>query len=274
MPVEPINGFEMAYEVSGSGPLVVFVHGGVGGIVQRLQHERPWWVDEIFAPHFTVATYDRRACGRSEIPESGYDIETFAEDLHALVQHLGMAQTYVIGSSAGGPIAMQYALAYPDEVSGLVLVNTAADLLTGEGSERLRKEFEQRRAAGPDALPEPPEGADAATFEATTRLRELIRQLPDEERRRAFEGWEKTIRAYEALDLTPRVYELKMRTYILHGRDDELVPPAAAYALSNRIPRSEARIIGAERHGLLGRRNSGAAELILDRLLKWEQQPA
>lgn len=274
MPVESINGFQMAYDVAGSGPAVAFVHGGFGGIERRFESGRPWWVDELFAPHFTVITYDRRACGRSEIPEDGYDIETFAADLHELLRRLGVAQASVIGSSAGGPISMQFGLTYPEELRALVLVNTAPDLLTGEGSEPLRERLARQRVAGPDALPDPPEGADAATYESTMRLRELIRQLPAEERRQAFEGWDKTVRAYEALDLTPRLYQLKMPVYVLHGRDDEVVPAASAYKLSNSIPNASARVMGAERHGLMMRRDSGAAELVLEQLLKWEEQPA
>ena len=274
MPVELINGFRMAYDVTGGGPPVVFVHGGFGGAARRFEASRPWWVDELFARQFTVVTYDRRGCGRSEVPEDGYDMETFAADLHELLGHVGMAPAYLIGSSAGGPIAIQFALTYPAEVRALVLVNTAADLLTSEQSESLREGLAQQRAAGPDALPEPPRGADAPTYEATARLRELIKQLPAEERRQLFDGWDKTVRAYTSLDLTPRLHELQMRTYVLHGRDDEVVPASAAYKLANSIPNASARIIGAERHGLMTRRDSGAAELVLEQLLKWEEHPA
>jgi pimeloyl-ACP methyl ester carboxylesterase len=274
VPTATINGFELAYERRGNGPPVVFVHGGFGGITGRLEPARQWWVDELFAPHFTVVTYDRRACGRSGIPDEGYTIETFAEDLHGLLQHLGISTSYVIGSSAGGPIALEHALTHPDAVRGLVLVNTAPDLLTGEQSQPLRERLAAQRAAGPDALPELAEGADPESYQAAIRLRELIRQLPAEERRQAFEGWDRTVRAYETVNLTPRLHQLTMPVYILHGRADEVVPAASAYKLSNDIPRSSARIMSGERHGLLARRESGAAEYILEWLLAQAEQPA
>ena len=51
-----------------------------------------------------------RAAGRSETPEDGYSVPNYASDLSALLDHLGVGQAHILGSSAGGPIALRFAL--------------------------------------------------------------------------------------------------------------------------------------------------------------------
>jgi 3-oxoadipate enol-lactonase len=268
VPEAMINGFRMAYEVTGSGHPLVFVHGGFGDIAMRFEPRRPWWVDELFAKHYTVVTYDRRGCGLSEAPDGPYYMETFVEDLRGLLQHLEIERAHVMGSSAGGPIAIQYASTYPDAVECLVLVNTAPDLLVREDADELRRLLDEREAHGPDRLPEEPPEADATERERVARLREQILDVPAEERRRAFEGWRANVRAYRDLDLTPMLWRLLMPVCIIHGAEDRLVPAAAAYGMSGKIKHSVTRVRVEEPHGLLLRRESGAAEYILE----WLQQ--
>ena len=79
---------------------------------------------DALAVRYQCVFYDRRACGQSEAPPDGYDIPTCARDLRGLLAHLGIRRAHILGSSAGGPIAMQFALDYPEMTDRLVLVNT------------------------------------------------------------------------------------------------------------------------------------------------------
>lgn len=266
-----INGLRMAYEVTGSGPPLAFIHGGFGGVESRLERARPWWVDELFAPHFTVITYDRRACGLSAITDDGYSLENFAADLRGLLAHLGIERAHVMGSSAGGPIALQYALNYAETVDMLVLINTAPDLLAGEQGEPLRRLLDARIARGPDALPEVPAEATPAERARVERLRDQVAALPAAERRRAFDAYVKTIAAYDGIDLSDDLVLLQMPVFIIHGSDDDLVPVAGAYKLSHAIRRSSTRIRAGEGHGLSTRREAGAMELVLEWLQRMEE---
>lgn len=270
-----INGFRMAYEVTGSGPPLVFVHGGFGGIESRFLPRRPWWVDELFAAHYTVVTYDRRGCGLSECPDGPYFMETLVEDLHGLIEYLGLERPHIMGSSAGGPIAIQYAATYPERMQYLVLVNTAPDLLVREDATELRRLLAEREAAGPDWLPEAPPEADAAERARIAHLRAQILAVPPAERQRAFAAWQANVQAYRDLDLTPMLERLQMPVYIIHGFEDRIVPPAAAWeTMAGKIKRSTTRVRAGEGHGLLNRRESEAAQYILEWLRERDRMRA
>lgn len=113
----PVNGTQLYIESEGSGPPVVFLHGF------GLNH-RMW--DAQFAPfaqHFRVIRYDARGFGRSALP--GDKPYSHADDLKALLEHLGIARTHLVGLSMGAMIAMEFDLTYPVMVERLVLVDSA-----------------------------------------------------------------------------------------------------------------------------------------------------
>lgn len=107
------NGGRIYYEVNGDGPALTLIHAGVANLRQ--------WDEQVpaFAERFRVVRYDTRTFGRTtsenvEISNRG--------DLAALLDHLGVTQTAVLGLSRGGSIAVDFTLAYPDRVSALVAV--------------------------------------------------------------------------------------------------------------------------------------------------------
>lgn len=111
----PADGTSLYYETAGVGSPVVLLHPGQGGCVL--------W-DRQFAPlarEFHVTRYDARGFGRSERPDAPFSTH---EDLRALLDALGLARTALVGISGGGLTAIDFAIAYPDRVSALVLVNS------------------------------------------------------------------------------------------------------------------------------------------------------
>ena len=100
------------YEVFGEGHPLVFLHDG-------LVHREVWDAQvAAFAPDYRVIRYDRPGYGRSDPPDSAY---SNVEDLEALLGHLGIDRAVIIGSSAGGGLAIDYALEHPERVEALVL---------------------------------------------------------------------------------------------------------------------------------------------------------
>ena len=100
------------YEASGQGPVVVLVHDG-------LLHRETWESQfPAFAGPHRVIRYDRRGYGRSDPPRTPFSNH---EDLHALLKALKVERATLIGCSYGGLLAIDYALAHPEIVSGLVL---------------------------------------------------------------------------------------------------------------------------------------------------------
>jgi pimeloyl-ACP methyl ester carboxylesterase len=112
------NGVELWVEQAGDGEDVLFVSG--------LADEGACWVDQVrgLADRFRVTTFDNRGVGRSATPDGPFRIEDFAADTVALLDALGIGSAHVVGSSMGGAIAQELALAHPERVRSLVLNGT------------------------------------------------------------------------------------------------------------------------------------------------------
>jgi len=112
------DGARLHYDLSGdqAGEPIVFVHG--------FSLDRRVWDDQLpaFGTVHRVLRYDARGFGRSSLPTTEYD---HADDLRALVDHLGLGPVHLVGLSMGGGIAARFALAHPDATRSLVLVDAA-----------------------------------------------------------------------------------------------------------------------------------------------------
>ena len=113
-------GARLVYETAGTGPAVVLVHGF--GLDLRM------WDPQAgdLAARFRVVRYDCRGFGASG-PFDPAVPYTHAGDLVALLDHLGAGQAVLVGLSFGGRVALQAALAAPDRVRGLVLLDAVLD---------------------------------------------------------------------------------------------------------------------------------------------------
>jgi pimeloyl-ACP methyl ester carboxylesterase len=116
---------KLHYDITGSGPLTVaLIHGLAAsgetwnGLVERL------------APRHRVLTWDLRGHGRSAAPDGPYTRIDLAGDLAAVLDDARIERTVVLGHSAGGVIALQFALDHPERTAGLVLVGTASECNT------------------------------------------------------------------------------------------------------------------------------------------------
>jgi non-heme chloroperoxidase len=94
---------EIHYEDQGSGNPIVLIHGYPldGNSWERQERE-------LLAGGYRVISYDRRGFGRSSQPTVGYDYDTFAADLHALLEHLDLTDTVLAGFSMGSGEVTRY----------------------------------------------------------------------------------------------------------------------------------------------------------------------
>ena len=116
---------ELYYEDHGSGSPVVLIHGWpLSG--RSWEKQVPALVD---AGH-RVITYDRRGFGKSSQPWEGYDYDTFAADLEALLSHLDLQDVTLVGFSMGGGEIARYIGNYgTDRVSKAVLASAVPPYL-------------------------------------------------------------------------------------------------------------------------------------------------
>lgn len=275
MPTAHVNGTELQYQVRGSGPPIAFIHGGYGGAASTVLPLDDAWVN-TFIDSFSVVTYDRRNAGGSQYAYTPYALDDLAADLRALLLHLGIPRSVIIGSSAGGPIAITYALAYPEAVTALVLPNTSARLWRHPERERPAEGVRSRsavlKAQGPEATyalieeqrlgntavnisprgrgPAPP-GMARELVQRERRTQALVAALPRQMRMQYDVGELLNQAAYLDSDLRPRLGELRMPTLVLHGDADTQVPYDLGRELAESIAGARMVTVQGAGHGLM-----------------------
>lgn len=109
-----LDGGTIAYDLAGTGPLVVLAHG-----MGDSRHSYRFLAPALVAAGYRVASTDIRGCGESSLGWDGYSRTDVAGDLLALVRHLG-GPAVIVGHSISGGAATIAATTAPDLVSGLV----------------------------------------------------------------------------------------------------------------------------------------------------------
>lgn len=122
MPTINANGVNLHYEINGNGKeTIVFSHGLLwSGKMFREQVK-------YFQDRYTCVTYDHRGQGQSQVPASGYDMDTVYQDAVALIEKLNLAPCHFLGLSMGGFVGMRIASRRPELLKSLMLLETSAD---------------------------------------------------------------------------------------------------------------------------------------------------
>jgi len=123
-----VNGINLYYEIHGSGRPLVLLHGG-------LMHSGLFGpVLDMLAKDHKVITPDLQGHGRTADIDRPIDTRFMADDLAALLDHLGIDKADVVGYSMGGGAALQLAVRHPDKIRRLVLVsaNVRRDAIPAE----------------------------------------------------------------------------------------------------------------------------------------------
>ena len=245
MPYADINGARLFYESLGDGTPLLFIHGGYGGIATTLAPRAPHAIRDVL-PRDQIRTilYDRRNAGASSYGLEHYSTATLGADALGLLDHLGIARAIIVGTSAGGPIALQLALSTPERVIALCLPNTGASLASMERAQGKTREALVMRSYS--------EG-DRAVFEARkTSLRTpAVESASEEDLFRCSVGEIRNFEAYLNIDFSARLGELNMPVLIVHGTADQTVPFAWGEALHRAIPQSEFVPIEGGMHGIV-----------------------
>ena len=122
MPKTFINGVNIYYESHGSGFPLVFTYG-LGGSTKR-------WAGQIpaFSQRYRFIIWDPRGHGQTDSPPhpEQYGLHKSAEDLHGLLNHLGIDKAYVGGLSMGAGAAALFTINHPERVAALVITDSAS----------------------------------------------------------------------------------------------------------------------------------------------------
>jgi len=249
------DGTDIYYKDWGTGPAVVFSHGW------------PLCSDSWEAQMMHLATngfrciaHDRRGHGRSSQPWTGNDMDTYADDLHELIEKLHLKDAVLIGFSAGGGEVARYVgrhgtkrVAQIGLISAVppLMLKTAAnpgglpmEIFDGirQNSLQDRSQLYRDMASGP-------------FFGANRKGAKVSQGVMDSFWRQGMMAGHKNtfdcIKAFSETDFTQDLKKIDVPTLIVHGDDDQIVPLAASGLLSSTMVNGSAlKVYEGAPHGL------------------------
>lgn len=139
--VSAADGVPIHYSVQGKGePALVFIH--CGGCNRHL------WDDQVsaFAKNHKVVTIDLPGHGESGQGRKSWSVESYGDDVKRVVEKLNLKRVVLIGSSMGGPIALEATKRMPERVVAIVPVDTLHNVENKLPPEQLEEVYKQLRA--------------------------------------------------------------------------------------------------------------------------------
>src|SRR6266850_368731 len=219
-------------DTGGNGVPVVLIHAATGS-------SRVWenQLPAFTAAGYRVVAYDRRGFGRSMIDPAGVQPGTGADDLLALVDQLGIDRLHLIGTAAGGGIALDFALSFPQRLRSLVVANAVG----GVQDEDYLELGQRIRPAPPfDALPPDFRELGPSYRAANPGGTQRWLELEHTSRPQGSPPPAQTMRNRITFAL---LEEIKVPTLLLTGDADLYAPPAVLRLFAARIKNSESVVV-------------------------------
>ncbi len=248
------DGTELYYKDWGTGQPVVFSHGW------PLTADA--WEDQMLflgARGFRCIAHDRRGHGRSSQPWDGNDMDTYADDLNELVEHLDLRDAIHVGhSTGGGEVARNIGRHGTQRVAKAVLISAVPPLMlkTAANPGGLPIEaFDQIRAGVQADRSQFFKDLSAPFYGANRPGSKVSQGLCDSFWLQGMVGGIKglydCIKAFSETDFTGDLKKMDVPTLLIQGDDDQIVPFADASALSVKlIPGARLEVYKGAPHGL------------------------
>lgn len=201
-----LNGLHLYYEIHGAGRPLILLHGGLAS------SEMFGPIIPMLAKNHQVIAVDLQGHGRTADIDRPIDLGLMADDIAALIDHLGLAKPDLVGYSLGGGVAMQTAAKYPDKVGKLV---AASQNLTPDAIDpALRAQQVVVNAAAAEFMQDTP----------MYKLYQKVAPRPEDFGRLLDKIGEMMKEDYDHTDV---VLALKVPTLIVHA-DADMAPPSHA----------------------------------------------
>ncbi len=251
---ENSSDIKLYYKDWGTGQPIVFSHGW------PLSADA--WEDQMFflSSHgYRCIAHDRRGHGRSSQPSNGNDMDTYADDLAALVKALDLEDAIHVGHSTGGGEVARYIGRHGSKrVAKAVLISAVPPIMlktakNPEGTplevfDGLRAQVLADRAQFSKDITIPFYGANKPGSKVSKGLREsfwLQAMLC------GFKGYYECIKQFSETDFTEDLKNMDMPTLFIHGDDDQIVPYKDASVLAVKLVKNgQLKIYPGAPHGL------------------------
>jgi len=248
------EGAELYYKDWGTGQPVVFSHGW------PLTSDA--WEDQMVflaARGYRCIAPDRRGHGRSSQPWSGHDMDTYADDLAALVEALDLKDAIHVGHSTGGGEVARYVGRHGTKrVARAVLIGAVPPLmlrtaanpggLPMEAFDQIRANVLADRAQFFKDLTVPFYGADRPGAKVSQGLRDSFWR---QGMQAGFNAALDCIKAFSETDFTEDLKKIDVPTLVIHGDDDQIVPiGASALRAAKLIKNARLEVYKGAPHGL------------------------
>jgi 3-oxoadipate enol-lactonase len=222
------SGEDIYYEIGGEGVEVVLLGHGLGGNHAVWYQQMP-----VLAERYRVVTWDQRGFGMSTNRAGASGPPAAVDDLHALLDHLGVERAHLVGQSMGGWAVVGFALRSPERVRSLVLADTTGGIVNDAVTNALSTP--SRRTVEPGVI-----GSHRAVGPALDRTRAFLYQQLGGFRGEIDEAdmIGKLFSTNYALD---EVAGLTMPVLCVVGADDDLMPPAAVREVAGVL--KDARVV-------------------------------
>jgi len=223
---DPVNIY---YEDIGKGKNVVFIHGWpLSGSMWEYQ------VTTLIKHGIRCITYDRRGFGKSDYPASGYDYDTLAGDLKAIIEGLDLQDVTLVGfSMGGGEIAKYFSLFGGARVKKVVLISAVVPymLQTEDNPDGVPKEaFDTMAKAMTEDRPTFLEGFNKDFYGVTLLNHPVTEAYLANASNKAMESSPiatlECAKAFATTDFREDVVKINVPTLIIHGKADKIVPIA------------------------------------------------
>ena len=237
------NGYEINYDLSGTGPPLVLIHG-VGSslgswdlVVERLRDD------------YAILRYDTLGHGDSEKPDGPYTLDDYVSELLALLDAVDVERANIVGFSFGGMIAQAFAIAHPERVATVAFISAVA-ARTPEQRAAVSERADQLASGGAQRTV----GAALErwfTPEFREKHADLIEQQAARVKANDPKGYALAYRVFAESDLDQELRQIQAPALIVTGEHDVGSTAEMARLMHERIPGSRLEILPRLRHSLL-----------------------
>ncbi|SMF66368.1 alpha/beta fold hydrolase [Pseudobacteriovorax antillogorgiicola] len=232
---------QIYYQTAGdSGPWVTLVNGHT-----RTHKDFKMMSKVLVNAGFRCLSFDNRGSGESTC-ELEFGFPELVSDVINLWDELDISESHLLGISMGGMICQKLASEHPQRISSLILVSTTAHAEWIKADSHWGTSF--------DEVMDKLETYFAPVFVEKNKLlvKSMAKQIWSGIETGSFSsGASKQKAAMKGIDLSSMLQDIKARTLILHGIEDQIIDPRAGSELDDGIPNSELKLIDGVGHLLL-----------------------